>query len=160
MTDRIERVRQILAFEFGWSRSTPIADSEQHAETITQQIRALYKPRGGVMDELLLTDEEIKTNEMPCDEDKRECPLNPENSYNPCSIECQLCGHRITAIAQLAHCEPIIRADERAIIREKVKGLENPCRQISIVRMSEPDSDDTAWSAFEACRQAILKLLE
>lgn len=60
MTDRIERVRQILAFEFGWSRSTPIADSEQHAETITQQIRALYKPRGGVMDELLLTDEEIK----------------------------------------------------------------------------------------------------
>lgn len=48
----------------------------------------------------LLTDEEINTAEMPCDEDIRSCPINPTHSYDATSVECQLCSHRLTAQAQ------------------------------------------------------------
>lgn len=63
------------------------------------------------------------------------------------------------------HINANIWADENAeellsLIRETVKEIKNPCRQISIIRSLEPDSDDTAFSAFEQARQSILKLLE
>ncbi len=47
-----------------------------------------------------LTDEDISTTEMPCDEDSRNCPIDTANSYDPTSVACQLCSHRITAEAQ------------------------------------------------------------
>ena len=72
--------------------------------------------------DLMLTDERINTVEMPCDEDTRTCPVNSSYSYDPISIQCQLCSHRMTAKAQLKACQdyyqPLL-----AIEQEQVKQL-------------------------------------
>ncbi len=47
-----------------------------------------------------LTEEEINTAEMPCDEDSRNCPIDTTNSYDQTNAACQLCSHRITTQAQ------------------------------------------------------------
>ena len=74
--------------------------------------------------DLMLTDERINTVEMPCDEDTRTCPVNSSYSYDPISIQCQLCSHRMTAKAQLKACQdyyqPLLTANEA-----KIKELEN-----------------------------------
>jgi hypothetical protein len=75
------------------------------------------------LEQLLLTDEEINTTEMPCDEDTRECPLNTEYAYEPTNLNCQLCSHRQTAKAQLQKVQPLLNAlkQENEGLRKQIK---------------------------------------
>ena len=102
----------------------------------------------------LLSDEEINTAEMPCDEDSRNCPIDTANSYNPASVACQLCSHRITAQAQVVKLKAMgYKSPEEVEVLIAEKAQKQMCIDDLTRQLREFEANCVKWD-----RELVAKL--